>query len=53
MDEAGNLRITDRIKDMFIVGGFNAYPVEIENVMLGHPGHRPGGGGRRPRRAHG
>ena len=37
LDEAGNLRITDRIKDMFIVGGFNAYPVEIENVILGHP----------------
>jgi HIP---CoA ligase len=38
LDEAGNLRITDRIKDMFIVGGFNAYPVEIENVILSHPG---------------
>jgi acyl-CoA synthetase (AMP-forming)/AMP-acid ligase II len=37
LDEAGNLRITDRIKDMFIVGGFNAYPVEIESVLLGHP----------------
>jgi acyl-CoA synthetase (AMP-forming)/AMP-acid ligase II len=37
LDEAGNLRITDRIKDMFIVGGFNAYPVEIENVILGNP----------------
>ena len=37
LDDAGNLRITDRIKDMFIVGGFNAYPVEIENVLLGHP----------------
>jgi HIP---CoA ligase len=37
LDEAGNLRITDRIKDMFIVGGFNAYPVEIEGVILGHP----------------
>ena len=37
LDEAGNLRITDRIKDMFIVGGFNAYPVEIEGVLLGHP----------------
>jgi HIP---CoA ligase len=37
LDAAGNLRITDRIKDMFIVGGFNAYPVEIEGVMLGHP----------------
>jgi acyl-CoA synthetase (AMP-forming)/AMP-acid ligase II len=33
-DEHGNLRITDRKKDMFIVGGFNAYPAEIENMML-------------------
>ena len=33
----GNLRITDRMKDMFIVGGFNAYPAEIENMMLRHP----------------
>lgn len=37
MDDRGNLRITDRKKDMFIVGGFNAYPAEIENVLLGHP----------------
>jgi acyl-CoA synthetase (AMP-forming)/AMP-acid ligase II len=38
LDEGGNLRITDRIKDMYIVGGFNAYPAEIESVLLGHPG---------------
>ena len=38
MDEAGNLRITDRMKDMFIVGGFNAYPAEIENILITHPG---------------
>jgi acyl-CoA synthetase (AMP-forming)/AMP-acid ligase II len=38
LDEAGNLRITDRIKDMFIVGGFNAYPAEIENLLLNCPG---------------
>jgi acyl-CoA synthetase (AMP-forming)/AMP-acid ligase II len=37
MDERGYLRITDRKKDMFIVGGFNAYPAEIENELLGHP----------------
>ncbi len=37
MDERGNLRITDRLKDMFIVGGFNAYPAEIENILMGHP----------------
>ncbi len=33
----GNLVITDRKKDMFIVGGFNAYPAEIEQAMLRHP----------------
>jgi acyl-CoA synthetase (AMP-forming)/AMP-acid ligase II len=33
----GNLRITDRKKDMYIVGGFNAYPAEIERIMVGHP----------------
>jgi HIP---CoA ligase len=37
MDERGYLRITDRKKDMFIVGGFNAYPAEIENELLRHP----------------
>ncbi|MBO0731631.1 MAG: AMP-binding protein [Acidimicrobiaceae bacterium] len=38
MDEAGYLAITDRLKDMFIVGGFNAYPAEIEAALLRHPG---------------
>jgi acyl-CoA synthetase (AMP-forming)/AMP-acid ligase II len=33
MDDRGYLRITDRIKDMFIVGGFNCYPAEVENLM--------------------
>jgi acyl-CoA synthetase (AMP-forming)/AMP-acid ligase II len=37
LDESGNLRITDRIKDMFIVGGFNAYPAEIEQLLGLHP----------------
>ncbi|CAB4778410.1 unannotated protein [freshwater metagenome] len=37
MDADGYLAITDRIKDMFIVGGFNAYPAEIENALLTHP----------------
>ncbi len=36
MDDRGYLRITDRKKDIFIVGGFNAYPAEIENAMLGN-----------------
>jgi HIP---CoA ligase len=37
IDPAGNLRIVGRLKDMFIVGGFNAYPAEIENILLRHP----------------
>jgi acyl-CoA synthetase (AMP-forming)/AMP-acid ligase II len=37
LDARGYLRITDRKKDMFIVGGFNAYPAEIEQAMLRHP----------------
>jgi acyl-CoA synthetase (AMP-forming)/AMP-acid ligase II len=36
IDADGYLRIVGRIKDMFIVGGFNAYPAEIENLMLRH-----------------
>ena len=36
-DDDGYLRIVGRIKDMFIVGGFNAYPAEIENIFLRHP----------------
>ncbi len=37
VDEQGNLRIVGRSKDMFIVGGFNAYPAEIENHLVRHP----------------
>jgi HIP---CoA ligase len=37
LTEGGCLRIVGRIKDMFIVGGFNAYPAEIENHLLRHP----------------
>ncbi|HHX81401.1 MAG TPA: AMP-binding protein, partial [Pseudomonadaceae bacterium] len=37
LDEHGNLRITGRLKDMFIVGGFNCYPAEIEAVLSEHP----------------
>jgi acyl-CoA synthetase (AMP-forming)/AMP-acid ligase II len=36
-DAAGRLRVVGRKKDMFIVGGFNAYPAEIEGFLLGHP----------------
>ena len=37
LDERGYLRITDRLKDMFIVGGFNCYPAEIERMLSNHP----------------
>ncbi|GAB7068044.1 fatty acid--CoA ligase family protein [Mycobacterium hodleri] len=33
LDAAGNLSITDRLKDMYICGGFNVYPAEIEQVL--------------------
>jgi acyl-CoA synthetase (AMP-forming)/AMP-acid ligase II len=36
MDDAGNVVITDRLKDMFVVGGFNAYPAEIEATLRRH-----------------
>ncbi|AJP56791.1 fatty acid--CoA ligase [Pandoraea vervacti] len=37
IDEMGYLKITDRLKDMFIVGGFNCYPAEIERLAAAHP----------------
>ncbi|RIV75489.1 FadD3 family acyl-CoA ligase [Pelagerythrobacter aerophilus] len=33
----GYLRITDRKKDMFISGGFNVYPAEVEHLLAEHP----------------
>lgn len=36
-DEDGYLRVTDRMKDMFITGGFNCYPAEIERILMAHP----------------
>ncbi|VEG58022.1 long-chain-fatty-acid--CoA ligase [Mycolicibacterium aurum] len=38
LDQAGNLKITDRLKDMYICGGFNVYPAEIEQVLARLPG---------------
>ncbi|MBA4024582.1 MAG: fatty acid--CoA ligase [Gordonia sp.] len=37
LDDGGRLKIIGRKKDMFIVGGFNAYPAEIEGFLLEHP----------------
>jgi HIP---CoA ligase len=33
LDSAGNLQITDRLKDIYICGGFNVYPAEVEQVL--------------------
>ncbi|MEX6725482.1 FadD3 family acyl-CoA ligase [Parapedomonas caeni] len=37
LDADGYLQITDRLKDMYISGGFNCYPAEIERLMAVHP----------------
>ncbi len=38
IDDRGNLAITDRLKDMYISGGFNVYPAEVEQELARHPG---------------
>ena len=37
LDDRGYLRIVDRLQDLYICGGFNCYPAEIENRLLDHP----------------
>jgi len=37
LDARGYLRITDRLKDLYITGGFNCYPAEIERQIAAHP----------------
>ena len=37
IDARGYLAITDRKKDMFISGGFNVYPAEVEKLLTAHP----------------
>jgi long-chain acyl-CoA synthetase len=38
MDERGHFRIVDRKKDMILISGFNVYPNEVEDVVMGMPG---------------
>lgn len=38
IDERGCLRLAGRGKEMFIRGGYNVYPLEVEGVLAGHPG---------------
>ena len=51
LDDAGNLTITDRLKDMYICGGFNVYPAEVEQVLARLDGRRRRRRHRRARRA--
>jgi acyl-CoA synthetase (AMP-forming)/AMP-acid ligase II len=38
LDEAGNVRIVGRLKEMYIRGGYNVYPAEVEAALSEHPG---------------
>lgn len=40
MEDNGEIRLVDRVKDMILVSGFNVYPNEIEDVVAAHPGVR-------------
>ena len=37
LDEDGFLYVVDRVKDLIIRGGFNVFPRDVEDVLLGHP----------------
>jgi acyl-CoA synthetase (AMP-forming)/AMP-acid ligase II len=38
LDHAGNLVLDGRVDDMYIRGGYNVYPLEVEHVLDEHPG---------------
>jgi acyl-CoA synthetase (AMP-forming)/AMP-acid ligase II len=38
IDERGRLRLVGRSKEMYVRGGYNVYPVEVESVLSTHPG---------------
>ena len=40
IDVDGNLHLSGRTKEMYIRGGYNVYPVEVEAVLQEHPGVR-------------
>ena len=43
IEDDGDLRLVDRLKDLIIVSGFNVYPVEVEDVLRSHPDVREAG----------
>jgi acyl-CoA synthetase (AMP-forming)/AMP-acid ligase II len=38
VDEHGRLHLSGRSKEMYVRGGYNVYPLEVENVLADHPG---------------
>ena len=50
-DDEGYYRISGRLKEMYISGGENVYPAEVEDALLSHRRRRRRGGARRARRA--
>lgn len=38
IDDAGRVRLVGRSKEMYVRGGYNVYPVEVEGVLSAHPG---------------
>jgi acyl-CoA synthetase (AMP-forming)/AMP-acid ligase II len=38
IDDRGRLRLVGRSKEMYVRGGYNVYPVEVESVLSTHPG---------------
>ena len=52
-DQAGNLRIEGRLKDLIIRGGFNVFPRDVEDALLEHPAVAMAGVVGRPDKAKG
>lgn len=38
VDDRGRLHLSGRSKEMYVRGGYNVYPLEVENVLAEHPG---------------
>jgi acyl-CoA synthetase (AMP-forming)/AMP-acid ligase II len=38
VDDRGRLRLVGRTKEMYVRGGYNVYPMEVEGVLAEHPG---------------
>src|SRR5260370_35741882 len=48
LDADGNLTLSGRATEVYIRGGYNVYPLAVENTLSAHPGVGPAAGGRAP-----